>query len=222
MASPDPGKVSRSGLGGHAIVADNVLTSVSGRSPHDVWAVGYDSARDGGQRSLILHWNGSKWMNRSPGLVQGSQSQSLQAVTEATARNIWAVGNYDPRGANPLTAPLIEHWTGSSWSQSFTPVSTATYLPANEIYGMTKVGPTDLWIVGKQDRGRTLDALIEHWSGEAWRIVSNPAPRHNTAQLFSISGADGNIWAVGMHASGWGGLQSPHSYPLVEHLPECG
>src|SRR5438105_15474406 len=47
-----------SGLGG---TTNTPLYGVSGISKNDVWAVGRHGLRNGGDRALILHWNGFSW-----------------------------------------------------------------------------------------------------------------------------------------------------------------
>src|SRR6478609_7057872 len=62
----------------------NSLTSINGISPNDMWAVGTDSNADGSaEQSLILHWNGTRWL-QTPSPSPGTFTQ-LTAVHEISA-----------------------------------------------------------------------------------------------------------------------------------------
>src|SRR5260370_7117437 len=84
----------------------------------------------------------------------------------SSANDIWAVG--DGLGG------FLEHWDGSAWRAVDTPA------PPRSIYSysfssVSVLSPTDAWVVGSTSsikQGQL--ALIEHWDGKAWSIVSNP------------------------------------------------
>jgi hypothetical protein len=78
VASPDPG------------TAGNVLFGVRAASPSSIWAVGSYSNTSGGDKTLILRWNGRTWQqvtSPSPG-----DSDDLHAVRAVSASDVWAVG----------------------------------------------------------------------------------------------------------------------------------
>src|SRR6516225_1378899 len=69
----------------------DVLNAVSARSAGDVWAVGYYGSATG-QKTLILHWNGTGWKkfaSPSPG-----GNDTLTGVSADSATDAWAVGSY--------------------------------------------------------------------------------------------------------------------------------
>src|SRR5438067_6126272 len=93
--------------------ANTPLSSVSGISKDDVWAVGRHGLANGRSRALILHWNGSSWASAAPPDV--SYSEWLFAVDAVATDDVWAVGWAAERRHNHA---LIEHWDGSAWTQS--------------------------------------------------------------------------------------------------------
>jgi hypothetical protein len=72
-------------------------------SPDNVWAVGASGGVSATPKTLILHWNGTRWSQvTSPKPVSGV----LYAVTAVSANNAWAVGK------TASSEPLIMHWNG--------------------------------------------------------------------------------------------------------------
>ena len=98
VPSPNPGK------------SRNELWGVTALSASDMWAVGGFSNSPQGQipdKSLTLHWNGSRWSvisSPSPNTI----GNDLTSVTARSANDVWAVGT-------PYNM-LLEHWDGSRWS----------------------------------------------------------------------------------------------------------
>jgi hypothetical protein len=80
---------------------NNQLDAVTATGTRSAWAVG--SVDTGTARStLILHWNGTRWMHvRSPS--PGTFS-SLLGVAARSAGNIWAVGSFSPLGPSQALA----------------------------------------------------------------------------------------------------------------------
>src|SRR5947209_1123585 len=90
------------------------LTGAAMVSATDGWAVGVGSDFGGfysGTRPVALHWNGSSLSAKGPSLATRSKFTGVSAVA---SNNVWAVGRI---GNNSL----VEHWTGSAWSQVTVP-----------------------------------------------------------------------------------------------------
>ncbi len=99
-----------------ATTTDNILSSVSGSSANDVWAVGiYDAG--GIWATLAEHWDGNAWSVVSTP-DPGAGGDELFGVADARAHDVWAVGQ-SSNGADLLT--LAMHWDGVSWTVDQTP-----------------------------------------------------------------------------------------------------
>jgi hypothetical protein len=195
VASPDPGP----GL--------DELTGVSVVSADDVWAVGYDcndancDAAGNVWRTLILHWNGTKWSTvASPD--PSTTTNQLFGVTAVSAADVWAAGSEIPSTATLKSTTLILHWNGTKWSRVSSPnVSGAS----NTLYGVDANSATSAWAVGNEcdffacpEPGVTTDTMILHWNGKTWSKVSSPSPGVTNTVLFGVSAVTSDdAWAVG-------------------------
>jgi hypothetical protein len=137
---------------------NDALTSVT-RIPgtDQIWSTGYASHRGGYDKTQTEHWNGASWsIVASPNI--GSYNNVLGATVAISARNVWAVGNYDENNGN--TQALIEHWDGMSWSVVTSPPSGSS---GNLLGSITRVpGTTQLWAVGDTFNGPA-QTLIEFY-----------------------------------------------------------
>lgn len=107
---------------------------------------------------------------------------------------------------------LIEYWDSYRWQVVKSPSPTSA-LNA-QLFGVAALSSSNVWAVGMfKDQQNAAHALIEHWNGSTWSIVSAPTPNGSGDQLYSmavISPAD--IWAVGTYADSHLALQT-----LIEH-----
>jgi hypothetical protein len=135
---------------------DNFLSGVVAVSAKDVWAVGWASTGPDTSRTLIQHWDGSRWdVVDSPS--PGSSANSLFGVDARSGTNAWAVGSYsDESGA---FRSLVERWDGSTWQ----PVpSENTGPPANLLSGVATTAGSTVWAVGTRvDPGGAYRSLVE-------------------------------------------------------------
>jgi len=111
VASPNPG--------GTTSGSDfSTLIGVSADSATDAWAVGaysYSNPTTYAEETLVLHWNGTKWSkvaSPNPGGTSGNDINVLSGVSANSATDAWAGGGYNPF----LTATIVLHWNGTSWS----------------------------------------------------------------------------------------------------------
>lgn len=100
---------------------NNLLFSISGSRPDDVWAVGswndYLAGGYGGKgdRTLALHWDGRRWSRTAtPALGERARFSGVSA----RAGRAWAVGD---RGLQPDQRTLVERWDGTRWSVAQSP-----------------------------------------------------------------------------------------------------
>jgi hypothetical protein len=152
--------------------------------PADVWAVG------GGQRTIILHWDGATW-TRVPGGEDPNAETRLAAVAAVAPDDVWAAGQTFPDGETAET--LIEHWDGAAWHR----VASAN-AGESALFALAALAPADVWAVGWSER---TGALATHWDGTAWTV--QPAAPTGSGGLFSLAVvAPGDLWAAGQGATG--------------------
>jgi hypothetical protein len=168
--------------------SEGKLTAVAALSASDAWAVGQYEAPDSLQRTLIEHWNGSKW-TQVPSPNSSQRFNILSAVSALSANDVWAVGSGIT--ASNKNEQLIEHWDDKTW----TIVANPTIAQDNStLSGVAAISANDAWAVG--------GPLIEHWDGASWKVVSNPGVSLNgfLNAIAAISAKD--VWAVGRSNDG--------------------
>ncbi len=175
----------------------NQLHAVAAVTSSDSWAAG--TAFDGTRlQTLIEHWDGNAW-TISPSPTIGSDSNVLLGLAAPSSNDVWAAGYY--LNASGVAQTLIEHWNGSAWTVSASPNSG---LGANTLNAVAARAANDAWAVGTTTSANGVpQALIEHWNGSIWTVVSAPngGPGPNTLQAISARAAD-DAWAVGNFANG--------------------
>jgi len=95
---------------------NSLLFGVSSLSASQAWAVGYYNTPAIIQQTLVLHWDGSRWMQVPSPNPGGQNNSALVDVSARSSSDAWAVGNIDSAHASELT--LVLHWDGTSWSQA--------------------------------------------------------------------------------------------------------
>ncbi|MGO9875861.1 MAG: hypothetical protein ACLPVY_18950 [Acidimicrobiia bacterium] len=153
-SSPNPGGSTAASLRG-----------VACPSTKSCFAVGV-FATSSATKTLAEHWNGSAWGFVTPKNPSGATSATLTAVSCASTKSCFAVGNFSTgKGAKTLA----EHWNGSSWSMERTtnPSSSAS------LNSVSCPSTKSCFAVGNA----TIKNLIEHWNGNDWGTMSSPSPK---------------------------------------------
>jgi hypothetical protein len=181
VASPDPSTII------------NQLFGVTAVSADDVWAAGAETPNPATLKSstLILHWNGTKWLRVSSPNVGGA-SNTIYGVDANSATSAWAVGNECDFFACPepgyATGTIILHWNGTTWSKVSSP---SPGVSNNVLFGVSAVTPDDAWAVG--DTSGTSagggGTLVVHWNGTKWSRVASPNPGSQFNDLQAVSAA---------------------------------
>ncbi len=129
---------------------------------------------------LVEHWDGSSWMQVA-GVPSGP---GLTAVVAPSASDVWAFG----------TSRVAVHWDGSSWHRVPLPIPKESAAPA--FWGAAAVSPDDIWAVGSVAPAHAPEhAIIDHWNGSRWQLVSGPPAR---SELYGVAALSANdVWAVG-------------------------
>jgi hypothetical protein len=172
---------------------ENVLRGVAAITSNDVWAVGWYYEDLTGPRSLIMHWDGVRWIHFPSPPVTG-RTNELHAITAVSSNDVWAVGEYIYYGR---WYTLIMHWDGVQWSVVPSP---NVEEGSNYLLGVSALSSNDVWAVGwyyGTDRDKT---LTMHWNGVSWEVVPSPnAPLNNS--LVGVAAISPNdVWAVGRYA----------------------
>jgi hypothetical protein len=163
----------------------NALYGVAALSPSNVWAVGYQQNSGEYQRTLILHWNGTQWVEFfDPG--PGSTRGTFRAISAVASNDMWAVGTY----TDGYSRTLIEHWDGIQWNFVQSP-SLGTF---NNLVSVHAISANDAWAAGSDSFG----IMIIHWDGSNWGVALTPGhpPDHPRINAIAAGGAD-DVWAVG-------------------------
>jgi hypothetical protein len=169
----------------------NALFSVAVK-PGRAWAVGYFIDDTSTQRSLIEVWDGTQWS-----IVDHPQvgaADMLSAVTAISPSDIWAVGTRTD--GNGKFKTLIEHFDGTNWSMVPSPNPGTT---GNQLYAVHAISSTSVWAVGQRLGTSGPDrALIEHWNGTCWSVVTSPLDGASSTVLYGVSGVtDDDVRAAG-------------------------
>lgn len=172
IASPNRGSLS------------NYFDDVAATTTKDVWAVGDDAISDSATRTLIEHWDGSKWsIMASPSPLK--TFNYLTGVAAISSTDAWAVGSYSNNGPSQT---LIEHWNGSTWSTVASPNPSSS----DGLVNITAISSNDIWADG--------GSLLIHWNGKNWSVVptpSMPSSQSGMGKMTALSAT--NIWAIGAY-----------------------
>jgi hypothetical protein len=170
VPSPNPGKRRQS-----------VLNAVWAVSATDAWAVGY--YYHGTSKSLIEHWNGSKWSTvRSPNPRHAVAGTLLESVAASSPGLVWAVG-YSCNGS-AVCSSVILRLNGSTWKLSRNPA-----LPSGEngyLYGVTALSARSAWAAGYLTTASSQEAMIEHWNGTKWKLLTLTLPSDASTSLTAV------------------------------------
>src|SRR5215217_1376516 len=146
------------------------MNGADGVASDDVWAVGaYTPAGTNANKTLVEHWNGSKWvLVASPNVGGSTTSNTLTSVDALSRTGAWAVGSYrtpPSPGTDSVRKTLIQRWNGTSWTIVSSP-NPGTL--SNSLLGVAATGPNDVWAVGWKISDQGLRSLILHYNGTAW------------------------------------------------------
>jgi hypothetical protein len=170
----------------------NILQAVSMPSPGKAWAVGDFINGRFQQQTLIEHFDGTVWSvvpSPSPGALQNI----LYGVAAITDTDVWAVGAQED--ANDVWHTLTEHWDGSTWSV-VNAVDAGT--SGNQFYAVKALATNNVYAIGQQaGAGFPNDALIEHWNGTTWSVVTSPAGGSGSALPLGITATASSLTLVG-------------------------
>jgi hypothetical protein len=169
----------------------NLLQAVSMPGPGKAWAVGDYISGKFQQQTLIEHFDGTVWSvvpSPSPGALQNI----LYGVAAITDTDVWAVGGFED--SNDVWHTLTEHWNGSTWSV-VNAIDAGTN--GNQFYAVKALATNNVYAIGQQaGAGFPNHALIEHWDGTSWKVVTSPADA-STALPLGVAATASSLTLVG-------------------------
>ena len=199
---------------------DAFLFGVSADATNDVWAVGFTGPENDSSRTLVMHYDGTKWKT-VPSPSVGSGASELNGVVALAPNDVWASGFSTPVAPpkQAATLDLMEHWDGSSWSVVTSPnVGPKSIYQSNRLEGITAVASNDIWAFGSyfaaSGSGHQMTLLL-HWDGTSWSIAPSLNPTKGgflSDLLFAgVAVAPGDVWIVGAED------EAPHDGTLAIH-----
>jgi Phosphoesterase family len=178
---------------------DNGLAAIAGRSPSDIWAVGFllPGANATIVRTLAIHYNGTKW-SAVPTPHVGPEANSLYGVAALPDGTAWAVG-IRTQASGHTARSLAEHWNGHAWTVVPTPNPGSA---EDMLYGVAAVSDTDVWAAGTYSGpDNAFHPLLEHWDGKSWSAVPVPGSPAPDGILTSVTSSPSQgVWAAGQLA----------------------
>ena len=119
----------------------------------------------------------------------------LNAISAISATNVWAVGQSSG-------TPLIDHYNGSSWSQSALPSGPCSVFEADcNITGVSGDSASDVIAIGNgtipTSSGWQVETLAYRWNGTAWQALTVPSHIPDTAMEHIQAFSPTDSWAVG-------------------------
>jgi hypothetical protein len=212
LAASQSGQLAQSGQSAQRVntrfSVTGQISAVSATSASNAWAVGYSGIYNVNQKTLLLHWNGSKWTPMTtPKPVYGE----LDGVYATSPDNAWAVG-FTSTADGDNDGTLILHWNGKTWSRDAPTVP--GYLMAVDQVG------NNVWTVGETYG----PALVMHRTGGRWYVVPSPGAAVAEFLCVAVTGPN-SAWAGGQVGDGanpsanlllhWNGSQwKPVSSPM--------
>jgi hypothetical protein len=179
----------------HGLRAANILTSVSGTGPDDLWAAGYDlDPSTDTIEFLFEHWDGTSW-TASPSPTPPGGLDSAWGITAIAPNDVWAVGD------SALEVTRTAHWDGSRWTIVPSPSLHDGINPTNLLTGVTAISSNDVWASGNEGNANNQNfakPYVEHWDGSTWSLTPVPNQGGEGSLLFGTTALSStDVWAVG-------------------------
>jgi hypothetical protein len=203
---------------------DNILTNVDVVSSKDAWFTGFSAPY--AQRTFYLaasqtamfRWNGeavSSVPSPATGFAPDLQNAGLDLTLDSPTDGWLGAGS--TTGGSPALRLHDGRWTPVPTAPAPAAGPSSTIIMSDA----TSISPTDAWAVGyfghsQVGEGEFGTAMIEHWDGTQWTVVTTPSPPDPDSRLLALTAVSpSDIWAVG-----WQGSSNSYTntIPLVEHF----
>lgn len=147
-------------------------------------------------KTLILRWNGTKWVQTpSPNPSGPVIEMILDGAAATSVSNAWAVGDYS---TGTIQQTIILRWNGTAWN--LVPNPSPGQQPS--LSGVAATSASDAWAVGGYLAGSAENTLLVHWNGSAWKMMIGPNPGSSSSLTGVAATSPSNVWAVGNFGNG--------------------
>lgn len=164
--------------------SDSHLNSISAVSSTDIWTAGFYYKRDGDQKNLIFHYDGTAWTN-VPAPSPRKNYNDILAIDGLDANNAWAAGF---KGYSTL---MVMSWDGTEWHEVRLPRSIRRH--DGNFNAVDVVSPTEQWFFGD---GFNSHPIAVHRVGGSF--IATDVPNLKGTEAFSDGIATSTeAWAVG-------------------------
>lgn len=185
-----------------------IVSGVTDISPTDAYAITSTatSGTIGYGEHQLAQWNGTAWNEINIPVPANDITTTLYAISADGPDDVWipASALVTVSSTSAATEYYALHWNGSSWSMVSMPAEPAGIY--NQFSSVTAISPGNVWAVGEVENETTgsivSTALIEHWNGTAWSVVSSPVTSTGTVLTGVTSSSATDVWAVGTDSSG--------------------
>lgn len=178
-----------------------ILHAVSCPSTTSCFAVGTYYTASTADRTVVEHWNGTRWSIMASPNPPGTENTILQGVSCPSTQSCFAVGG---QGSDRTVA---EHWNGSRWSMMA--IANPSGSTSNGLYAVSCPTTISCFAVGSYAFGETA-GLVEHWNGTRWGIMTSPRRSNATGlTLYGVScSSTSNCFAVGYFSVAGGAFRT--------------
>jgi hypothetical protein len=155
-----------------------------------VFAAGAFTEPEFHDRSLAVHWTGTRWERM--GTVDRPGATDLYGIAARGAHDVWAVGSSSADGFT-TTRTVIEHWDGTAWRLVHSPNPDDFQ---NELIHVAAGRDGSLFATGHTSTG----TLVAHRVHGRWRTMVAPEPPRGFSSVFLegliVRNRD-NVWLAG-------------------------
>ncbi len=179
------------GAGGTYLNAVSCVTTTS------CYAVGNYATGFSAGLSLVEHWNGSKWTIMESPNPKRATSTTLTGVS-CVATTCWAVGSYTTKPVGEPFFTVTEQLQRGKWALVGSPNANGDQSSALNAVSCSRVA--SCYAVGVWNRGSGA-ALVEHWNGARWSVVSTGSGTGAFSRLSGVSCGTLSCVATGTNTS---------------------
>ena len=185
-----------------------VLYGVSCPSTTSCIAIGYYSPMTG-DRTLAEHWNGSSWGIMTAADPNDSTGTDPDGIFCPSTKSCFVGGSYH---SGMTSKSLLMHWNGTNWSVM--PHSLPAGGSYGDFYSISCPSLRSCFATGGYATATAGRALVEHWNGSSWGIMTVPNPGTTGDLLYGVScPALRSCVAVGYQSTAMLGTTLVERYP---------